>query len=90
MLIIDKIITDPNDELYDLQEKYNVKINRSCSSDAVYIFKNRTNFTVRVGHPIPKSMKHIRNFAINVGNAKSYERFCREDDSKVFKQILTI
>lgn len=39
MYLIDKLITDPNDELYDLQAKYNVKINRSCSSDAVYIFQ---------------------------------------------------
>ena len=82
MLIIDKIITDQNDELYDLQEKYNLKINRSCSSDAVYIFKNRTNFTVRVGHPIPKSMKHIRNFAINVETQRVTKDFVEKTIQK--------
>lgn len=66
MLIIDKIITDPNDELFDLQSKYDVRINRSQSSDAVYIFRTRRGFCVRVGHPIPKSKNHIRNFTINI------------------------
>lgn len=38
MILKDAIIIDPKDELYDLQKKYNVKINRSNSSEAVYIF----------------------------------------------------
>lgn len=47
--ITDEQITNPNDELYDLQKKYNVKISRSNSSKAVYIFRQR-NYVVRIGH----------------------------------------
>lgn len=60
----DAIITNKNDELYDLQEKYNVKISRSNSSDAVYIWRNN-KFKVRIGHPISKNQNHIWNFDIN-------------------------
>lgn len=59
--INDAIITDPKDELFDLQEKYNVKISRSNSSDAVYIFRNRDDI-IRIGHFIPKGKYHIWNF----------------------------
>ena len=64
MSIKDAIITNPNDELYSLQQKYNVKISRSNSSDAVYIFRNR-NFIIRIGHPISKNQVHIMNFSKN-------------------------
>lgn len=65
---IDALITSSIDELFDLQEKYNVKISRSNSSDAVYIFRNRRQDTVRVGHPISKADKkwHLKNFAVSV------------------------
>ena len=59
--INDAIITDPKDELFDLQEKYNVKISRSNSSDAVYVFRNRDDI-IRIGHSIPKGKSHIWNF----------------------------
>lgn len=62
--ITDAIITNPNDELYDLQTKYNVKISRSNASDAVYIFRKRS-YIVRVGHPIPRTQKHLMNFRKN-------------------------
>lgn len=65
IIITDAIITDPNDELYDLQTKYNVKISRSNQSDAVYIFKRRA-YIVRVGHPILKGSNQLINFAVNV------------------------
>lgn len=57
----DAIVTDPKDELFDLQEKYNVKISRSNSSNAVYIFRNRDDI-IRIGHTIPKGKSHIWNF----------------------------
>ena len=63
--IKDAIITNPNDELFDLQEKYGVKISRSNSSDAVYIFKSRSRKILRVGHPINKKQKHLWNFDYN-------------------------
>lgn len=69
MIIIDEIIKDPNDELYDLQKKYNVKISRSNSSNTVYIFRNR-NKIIRVGHAISKNQKHIRNFEENIVSLK--------------------
>ena len=65
MKLNDAIITDPKDELYDLQKKYNVKISRSNSSDAVYIWRN-PNYKIRVGHYIDKNQKHIRNFQENI------------------------
>lgn len=61
----DAIITDPNDELYDLQAKYNVKISRSNKSDAVYIFKTASK-KMRIGHYIPLTQSHIYNFQRNV------------------------
>lgn len=63
--IDDAIITDPNDNLFDLQEKYGVKISRSNKSDAVYIFKSRSRKILRVGHPINKKQKHLWNFDYN-------------------------
>lgn len=65
MKLNDAIITDPNDELYSLQKQYNVNISRSNSSNAVYIFRNRS-YIVRIGHYIPKNQKHIMNFSENV------------------------
>lgn len=65
MKLNDAIITDPNDELYDLQKKYNINISRSNSSEAVYIFKTRS-YIIRVGHYIPKNQKHIMNFSKNI------------------------
>lgn len=65
MNINDYQISNPNDELYDLQKKYNVKISRSNSSDAVYIFRNR-NYIVRVGHYIDPNSNHLMNFKYNV------------------------
>lgn len=62
--INDAIITDPKDELFDLQEKYNVKISRSNSSNAVYIFRNQ-KYKIRIGHPIPKNQNHIPDFDWN-------------------------
>lgn len=62
----DAIISNPNDELYSLQEQYGVKISRSNSSDAVYIFKSRSRPTLRVGHPISKNQNHLWNFKYNV------------------------
>lgn len=50
LTLADAIITNKNDELYDLQEKYSVKISRSPKSNAVYVFKNRQNFVLRIGH----------------------------------------
>ena len=64
-MLNDAIITNPNDELYDLQNKYNVKISRSGSSNAVYIFRT-SNYRIRVGHYIPPQQKHIYNFRENV------------------------
>ena len=63
--IDDAIIADPNDDLFDLQEKYGVKISRSNKSDAVYIFKSRSRKILRVGHPINKKQKHLWNFDYN-------------------------
>lgn len=63
--VADAQIKDPSDELYDLQEKYNVKISRSNSSDAVYFFKT-AKAKVRVGHPISKKQNHLSNFRYNV------------------------
>ena len=74
--IIDAQITDPNDPLYPLLEIYNVKINRSNSSDAVYIWRKTNGFKLRIGHHIPYGQKHIQNFAIN------------EETSKVTKEIV--
>ena len=61
----DEIIKNETDELYDLQQKYNIKISRSNSSDAVYIFRNQS-FRVRVGHFIPKHQNHLNNFRYNI------------------------
>lgn len=61
----DAQITDPNDELYDLQKQYNIKISRSNKSDAVYIFKTKSK-KMRVGHPISHKQNHLQNFMINV------------------------
>lgn len=63
MNIYDEIITNKNDELYSLQEKYNVKISRSGSSNTVYVFRTRNGFRIRIGHPISKNQQHIRNFS---------------------------
>lgn len=52
--ITDEQITNPNDELYDLQKKYGVKISRSNSSNTVYIFRQRS-YVVRIGHRMTKS-----------------------------------
>jgi len=60
----DAIITDPNDELYDLQKKYGVRISRSNKSDAVYVFK-KTSYKIRIGHIINKASNHLMNFKRN-------------------------
>lgn len=65
MKIKDYIITNPNDELYELQKKYNVKISRSNSSNAVYIFRT-DSYRIRIGHYIEPNSNHIRNFKENV------------------------
>lgn len=63
--IKDAIITDPTDDLFDLQEKYGVKISRSNKSDAVYVFKSRSRKILRIGHPINKKQNHLWNFDYN-------------------------
>ena len=69
--INDALVKDPSDELYPLTQKYNVKINRSRGGksgneyDTVYVFRKRYGFRVRIGHPIAKNQRHIRNFAEN-------------------------
>lgn len=64
--ISDAIISNPGDELYNLQKQYGVKISRSNKSDAVYIFKSRSRPILRVGHPISKNQNHLWNFRYNV------------------------
>ena len=64
--ILDAIITDPRDELYALQAKYNVKISRSNKSSAVYIFRHRRKYLLRVGHYIDSNSEHLWNFSDNV------------------------
>lgn len=49
--LLDAQITDPSDELYDLQKKYNVKISRGGKWGSIYI-KRTNKFIVRVGHPM--------------------------------------
>lgn len=68
----DAIITDPKDDLFDLQEKYGVKISRSNKSDAVYIFKSRNKFVLRIGHPMTKEQyrKHIHNYSEEITTRK--------------------
>ena len=70
--IEDAIITNPNDELFDLQEKYGVKISRSNKSDAVYVFKSRNKFVLRIGHPMTKEQykKHIHNYSEEITTRK--------------------
>lgn len=63
--INDMIITNAEDPLYDLQEKYNVKISRSNKSSAVYVFRQKSKFLLRVGHYITKSQPHLWNFQEN-------------------------
>lgn len=63
-MINDVLITDPNDELYDLQQKYGVKISRSNSSDAVYFYKTKKK-QIRVGHAFAKESGHLMNFKRN-------------------------
>lgn len=61
LTLTDAIITNKNDELYNLQEKYSVKISRSPKSNAVYIFKNKRNFVLRIGHEMtPEQFKQFR------------------------------
>ena len=64
--IIDAIIKDPSDPLYELQQKYNVKISRSNQSDAVYIFRKRAHYLLRIGHPISRNQSHLKNFDENI------------------------
>lgn len=61
----DAQISNPSDELYELQSKYDVKISRSNKSDAVYVFKTKSK-KMRIGHPINRSQNHLQNFIINV------------------------
>lgn len=76
---------DPNDELYNLQQKYNVKISRSNSSDAVYIFRTR-KYQVRVGHPISKSQNHLHNFKNVPTKQKVTKQLVEETIQKFFNQ----
>lgn len=69
-MIDDAIITNENDELYDLQKKYNVKISRSNSSDAIYIFRTKSK-KLRIGHPISKEQNHLMNFKINISTRET-------------------
>lgn len=62
--ILDRRI-DADDPLYSLETKYNVKISRSQSSDAVYITRKTNGFRLRIGHPISRNQNHLQNFAIN-------------------------
>lgn len=82
----DAQITNPSDELFDLQEKYNVKISRSNKSDAIYIFK-RKNKRVRVGHYIPPNQEHIQNFFINFVRKKVDRRTVEEIIKKILPQL---
>lgn len=68
--ITDEQITNPQDELYSLQEKYNVKISRSQSSDAVYIWSRTRKRQIRIGHPISRNSKHLHNFIRNFNREK--------------------
>lgn len=54
--ILDAQITNPNDELFPLQKKYNVKISRGGKWGSVYI-KRTNKFIVRVGHPMNAKQK---------------------------------
>lgn len=83
VIILDKRI-DANDPLYSLETKYNVKISRSQSSDAVYITRKTDGFRLRVGHPIPKTQKHIRNFSENY----VVQKVKYEDVEKAIKHYL--
>ncbi len=54
--LLDAQITDPSDELYYLQKKYNVKISRGGKWGSIYI-KRTNKFIVRVGHPMNTKQK---------------------------------
>lgn len=84
MIYKDAIITDPSDELYDLQNKYNVKISRSGSSNAVYVFRTK-NYRIRIGHYIPPTQNHIYNFRENIIKKKVDKKVVEEVIKKFFK-----
>ena len=84
--LLDAQITDPSDELYDLQKKYNVKISRSNQSDAVYIFKTKS-YKVRVGHPMSKEQqrKHLHNYAKDIWVNNVTKKIVESTIKKYFK-----
>lgn len=85
--IIDELITNKSDELYDLQDKYKVKISRSQSSDAVYIFKRRDIFKLRIGHPIHRGQHHLNNFNVNVQVPKVTKTIVEEQIKKYLNRF---
>lgn len=82
-MVNDAIITDPNDELFDLQQKYGIRISRSNKSDAVYIFK-KVSHKIRIGHPINRNQEHLRNFE----NVPVKEKVTKDVVEKVIKMYL--
>lgn len=82
--IKDYQINDPNDELYDLQKKYNVKISRSNSSNAVYISRT-DNYRIRIGHYIDPKSNHIRNFKENIVRKNVSKSIVEKVIQKYFK-----
>jgi len=82
----DAQITDPNDELYDLQSKYDVKISRSNSSNAVYIFRKPSK-KARIGHYINPNSEHLKNFFINFIRKKVDYHTVEECIKKIINEL---
>ena len=82
----DAQIVNPSDELFDLQQKYGVKISRSNKSNAVYVFKTK-NRKVRIGHYIPAGQEHIKNFFINFVRNNVNRKTVEEIIKKVLPQL---
>lgn len=61
--VLDERIKE-TDELYPLEGIYNVKINRSNTSNAVYVVSNKTGKRIRIGHYISEKQRewHIQNW----------------------------
>ena len=86
-LFRDAQITDPKDPLYPLLAKYNVKINRSNSSDAVYVYRKPRGFRLRIGHYIPTGQKHLRNFSENYETSKVSPKIVEEQIKKYLNRF---
>lgn len=66
-IIMKDALIGPNDPLYPLTVKYQVKISRSSTSNSnsIYVFRKRRGYRLRIGHPISSDQIHLRNFADN-------------------------